>query len=662
MKKNEISPATPSSENADAAPINESALSALPFADGNNANHADSGNNDKETNVLIMQNENHNREDILKSTKTGKMYRFFRKDGMGRTESLFNAVYLSCHNRYDRSAALVQDRYKSIADHPRGWSKDKQKFCKANVWSRVTKLLDGMAHRAPLVHKLRGGFGAFFSKIGNIPHSMDNSTRAFKAFFRVLGKCVLPLCAVLVVGYTANVIAVDAKQKCAVRVYIDNKYVGDTLNVNDVYKAKQAYESDLSARYGAPVVLSCKLSFSTGNYSDEKLLLTGDTAIFDNYTDTFTSPGYGLYIDGKLAAVTSVKRWFDEAISDYIALQRSNYLAQYDVSEEEIDRFVYNNNITLISDKYPDSYFLTYPEVRTLFSLPRLSETDMTLLENNLHFIDWHHDDEPAANGNSSAFTSSLELNYANLPGDSVRMTALNKSVGTAIPAAAVSMDIAVVKDESERVSVPFTEEIIEDDTMPEGMRRLIRNGKDGEKLLRYKANYRSGKLMGRELVGEEILIEPQTKIVRVGTRELTDAERAAIPSGSYIYPYQGKISSTFGWRVLGGQNNFHQGLDICGTRGEPVLAADGGEVIEIGETRGYGKYCKIQHNEDIVTRYAHCDSIDVEVGDLVGQGFPIGTLGDTGNATGVHVHFEIIKDGVTVDPIPYMNGTLPSA
>ena len=149
---------------------------------------------------------------------------------------------------------------------------------------------------------------------------------------------------------------------------------------------------------------------------------------------------------------------------------------------------------------------------------------------------------------------------------------------------------------------------------------------------------------------------------MRVGTKTLTEEERALIPTGTYIYPYEGMITSTFGWRVLDGQNNFHQGLDIYGHRGDTVVAADGGEVIEVGYTYGYGNYCKIQHNEDIVTRYAHCDTINVQVGDLVGQGFPIATLGDTGNATGVHVHFEIIKNGVTVDPLPYMNGSLPYA
>ena len=92
------------------------------------------------------------------------------------------------------------------------------------------------------------------------------------------------------------------------------------------------------------------------------------------------------------------------------------------------------------------------------------------------------------------------------------------------------------------------------------------------------------------------------------------------------------------------------------------MVAADGGEVIEVGSNKSYGNYCMIRHNEDIVTRYAHCDSITVEEGDLVGQGFPIGTLGSTGKVTGVHVHFEIIKNGVKVDPLPYMTGTLPYA
>ena len=127
------------------------------------------------------------------------------------------------------------------------------------------------------------------------------------------------------------------------------------------------------------------------------------------------------------------------------------------------------------------------------------------------------------------------------------------------------------------------------------------------------------------------------------------------IPTGTYIYPYNGTLTSDYGWRQLRGQNNFHQGLDIYGPRGEPVVAADAGEVIEVGQNKGYGKYCKIQHDEDTVTRYAHCDKITVKVGDFVAQGDQIGTLGDTGNATGVHVHFEIIESGETVNPLDFL-------
>ena len=115
-------------------------------------------------------------------------------------------------------------------------------------------------------------------------------------------------------------------------------------------------------------------------------------------------------------------------------------------------------------------------------------------------------------------------------------------------------------------------------------------------------------------------------------------------------------MSSDFGWRILRGRNDFHRGLDIAGQKNTPILASDSGEVIEVGYSSGYGKYCIIRHNESVVTRYAHCDSVIVEEGDLVAQGDHIANMGDTGNVTGVHVHFEIRKDGATVDPKEFFN------
>ncbi len=600
------------------------------------------------------------RETILAGTSVGKMYRLFRKDGMSKHESLYNALYLACHNRYEKAPSVVREEFKNIYQHPKGWSGDKRKLHKSDIWSAGLWALNGCAHITHGVKKAARSVGAFFKKLAHIPHSMDNSMRAMRAFGRVVLKAALPVGAAAFMAITAIHIASASRVNCAVGVYIDGEYVGNTLNVGEILDTKRQYESDLSSRYGSPVVLECDISFVPDEYREKDKIMAGDTSIFDTYMAHYTDDGYGLYIDGKLAAVAPVEKWFYDAIADYIRLQEQSYKALYDVSEDEVDRFIYSNNITLISDRYPESYFLSRTEVRKLFSLSSsLSDEDAAFLKNNLHFIKWSDFDGGVS---TAAFTYSLKLNYASLGTTARARTASTAVYNMAAPMETVSVDLSVVKDESERVTVPFEVQTIDEDSWPQGMRRLVQNGTDGEKIIYYKSFYQGGKLVKREISGEEILKQAVPKIVRAGTKELTDEEKALIPTGTYIYPYQGKITSTFGWRVIFGSNSFHQGLDIYGKRGDTVVAADGGEVIEVGENKSYGKYCLIRHNEDIVTRYAHCDSITVEQGDLVGQGFPIGTLGATGKVTGVHVHFEIIKDGVKVDPLPYMTGTLPYA
>ena len=647
-------------------------------SDNSTSQFAEQGQDtEKRTSVL---SDNVSRETILSGKNPRKMYKLFKKDGMGKLDSLYNAIYLSCHNRYNETSSAKKDKYKNIPEHPKGWSQDKQKVHKNNVWSCALKALDGFAKLSGAAGKVKQKFGRVFRNAARIPHRMDNSIKAAKSFSLVMARSVLPVCAVLFAAYTAVTISSHLKENYAVAVYVDGQYAGTTLNISDLLNSKKNYESDLSKKYATPVVLDCSLELVPVKVDEDNVIVSGDTSVFEKYLDAFTAQGYGLYIDGKLAAVTKTEKWFYDAISDYIDIQRNSYIKTitHDGEEDDdevVEQFVYDNNITVIADKYPESYFLSRSQVRELFSLPVLSDDDAKNLQSNLHFVEW----DDFEKSTTSRFTYSLKLDYSNLSSSSsyntdsvtnedakaayqLRAARSAELVNATVPAETVSVDIVVIKEEKERAVIPYSTEYIYDDEMPEGMRRLVQNGKDGEEIITYKATYRADKLLKRDIAAEQIITEPVSKIVRVGTKELTEEEKALIPTGTYIYPYQGKISSYFGWRVLGGQNNFHQGLDICGTRGDPVVAADGGEVIEVGYTSGYGLYCKIRHNEDIVTRYAHCDSIDVEVGDLVGQGFQIGTLGDTGNATGVHVHFEIIDNGVTVDPLPYMTGSLPYA
>lgn len=102
-----------------------------------------------------------------------------------------------------------------------------------------------------------------------------------------------------------------------------------------------------------------------------------------------------------------------------------------------------------------------------------------------------------------------------------------------------------------------------------------------------------------------------------------------------------------------------HKGIDLFASVGTPVLAAKSGRVINATQNRGMGKYVIIRHRGNIITIYGHLSNISVRKNDYLRQGQVIGSVGKTGNAraTGIlpHLHFEIRKNGVPLDPLEYI-------
>lgn len=127
--------------------------------------------------------------------------------------------------------------------------------------------------------------------------------------------------------------------------------------------------------------------------------------------------------------------------------------------------------------------------------------------------------------------------------------------------------------------------------------------------------------------------------------------ERDYTPAG---WPVEsGWISSRFGERVdpFTGKRTQHNGIDFAGKRGTGVLSVAAGVVIWAGGRTGYGKTVEIDHGNGYVTRYAHNDDVLVAVGDTVTAGQRIGRMGMTGRASSPHVHFEVLKGDVPVNP-----------
>ena len=113
--------------------------------------------------------------------------------------------------------------------------------------------------------------------------------------------------------------------------------------------------------------------------------------------------------------------------------------------------------------------------------------------------------------------------------------------------------------------------------------------------------------------------------------------------------PLQGAVGDLFGPRG----NRFHAGIDIPAPKGTPVAAARSGQVIFAGSSRsGWGRMVLIAHASGVRTRYAHLSRVVVRVGQRVETGSIIGRVGATGEATGPHLHFEVLVRGANIDPL----------
>ncbi|WP_177505246.1 M23 family metallopeptidase [Anaerosinus sp.] len=119
-----------------------------------------------------------------------------------------------------------------------------------------------------------------------------------------------------------------------------------------------------------------------------------------------------------------------------------------------------------------------------------------------------------------------------------------------------------------------------------------------------------------------------------------------------FIAPTHGVVTSEFGAR--GGRN--HDGVDIANDLGTPILAAKDGKVSFTGWISGYGNTIIIEHKQGYTTLYGHLQSILVETDSIVKAGEPIATMGSTGNSTGPHLHFEVERDGVLMNPAIILN------
>ncbi len=196
--------------------------------------------------------------------------------------------------------------------------------------------------------------------------------------------------------------------------------------------------------------------------------------------------------------------------------------------------------------------------------------------------------------------------------------------------------------------NIPFATKYTKTDVIYAGDRMITVRGVQGKKELKVFISRRNGEKIEKEILEERIISNPKTRVIAEGTKP----RPATIATGIFANPTRGRLTSPFGMRW----GRRHEGIDVAAPIGTPIIAADGGVVTFVGRRGAFGNLVIINHENGFQTYYAHISRFHVRVGERVHKGEKIAEVGNTGRSTGPHLHFEVRKNGVPVNPLSFVN------
>ncbi len=566
------------------------------------------------------------------------LYSNFRANDLSRLESGFNALYLWCYDNYYSSGVPVKNKYKNIHAHPTSWFKNANHMWKHNKWSVIVKCLDVVPAMSKFKHKIKQGIGNAKKAVWRHLEHSGSKKKSAGLLVMLVSLTGLLVSAIFFVDTLTN----DFYGKTpGLMLYIDGEYAGDVLSISDAEIAKNNAEKSISQSLGKTYNFDCTVSYkaTTIEKGKHKNIASIERSFKENAHKDML-PGYGLYYYDTLVAVTSEKAYLQGSMDESLSLR----LTEAQKQDGSIER-MYFNNFVIREGSYPKQHFNTLSDIRHMFSLPEYGlDTQSSTTDDGLNSQYLNVSDKSSMLVTGSAGTSS-DVGQTDDTGAGNRH---------------ITIETVATKTITVSEQIPYGVDYQYDDQMAENRIKLVSRGKNGSKSVLYLAEYIDGKEVSRRTLNETIISEPENEVIIKGTRPLTEEERRVSSTGTYIYPSSGPLSSGYSWRNWDSYNEFHKGVDIrCQNPGDlDIVASDGGTVIRAGDKGdGYGLCILIQHDDGTITRYAHCEQLLVQENQAVAQGQQIAIMGRTGQATGVHVHFEIIRDGTILNPMDYLQG-----
>ncbi|MFA9458337.1 peptidoglycan DD-metalloendopeptidase family protein [Halalkalibacter sp. AB-rgal2] len=461
------------------------------------------------------------------------------------------------------------------------------------------------------------------------------------------------LCVFMMMYFFVGTTTVKAEESLSIQtiyhVYVDDKHIGfvnDEEVVETVVQEKleegKSEDLEVSLHIKEELEVIPEFVFHTRSQNETVTEILKEDL-------TVEAKAIAVVVEGEPAVYVASEEEADELLKEYIIqyVSEKDYEAFLEVLEEEMDTsdievdermytdIDFNEEVELEEATVEPSEVLSLKDALTLLKKGVLEEKVYEVQEGDV--LGSIANDHDLTLKEFLSLNDGLEEDSLIQIGDEMNVTAY-ESV----------LDVITVQIRITEESIPYETEVKEDDSMWKGEQEVTQEGKEGTQLIEYEITERNGSLTKRDVLSEEITEEPVNRIVVKGTKETPSRGSGQLgwPAvGGYISSYQGNR-----W------GRFHRGIDIARPSNYDILAADNGTVTQASSQGGYGNVVRIDHNNGVETMYAHLDSIDVSVGQTVSKGQKIGVMGQTGNSTGIHLHFEVYEDGSLRDPMDYLN------
>ncbi len=500
-----------------------------------------------------------------------------------------------------------------------------------DLFGPVVLFFRGMGSLLVHAHRVRKqkGFGAA------VKASVHYLASGVRRNVRTLPRMAMYILPVLALAGMVMVMQNTLRQPYALEVQVNGQTVGYVANEDVFNSAREAVQERINyAGTDDDTQWTVEPTYTISAAHD--VLDEGQMAdaILKTSSDQI-SEGTALYLDGELTAVCSD----GTALQSYL----SSLLEPYEDPDDSNVTVGFNKEVTLENGIYFNENFQDESDVETMLSGVQQQEKIYTVQTGDTLWS--------IAQKNDLTFRELCELN-TNFKGAALTETS-NIQAGDEliVTKQEATLEVRITKIETWQEEIPYTTETSKSNEYNVGTKKTTQTGENGIRSVTAQRVYdTNGTQLSQQILSTEVIKEPVTEKIVVGTKKVTTSTSYITGSGQFIWPVPGYRNCS---RWYGGS---HKGVDICAAAGTPIYASAGGTVTKAGYNKagagtGYGYSIIINHGNGYTTVYAHCLSLAVHAGQTVKQGQLIGYVGSTGRSSGNHCHFEIRRNGSYIAP-----------